>query len=65
MLGHHLLFSSALPAARAFQHVVNEELCSPSFPRGRKKSRTANHLSARLLDQRKASTFAKERGESM
>lgn len=52
----------ALPAAGAFQCVVNEDLCSPSFPGGRKKSRRANHPSVRLLGQRRTSAFGKEEG---
>lgn len=39
-----------------------KELCSPSFPGGRKKSRRASHPSVRLLGQRRKFAVGKEEG---
>lgn len=55
-----LLLLLALPAAGAFQRMVNEGLCACPFPGGRNKSRRANHPSLRLLGHRRTFVLDKE-----
>lgn len=64
LLSHARAENTGLILGHHCQHVVHKDLCSPSFPGARNKSR-ADHSRFRLLGQRRAFTLGNEEGESV